>query len=266
VTRRPRAPSPVARRSPTVWRFMAAYFARYFRRHMGSLRLARWGRPDGLVPGRPVVIVMNHPGWWDGALVVLLGAKLFPARETYCPIESAMLAKYGVFGRMGAFGVDLDRASGAADFLRVSAEILARPNAAYWITAEGRFRDVRDRPLTLKPGAGRLAEIAPGAVFLPLAVEYAFWDERGAEACIAFGAPIPGEALAALPRPERLAHLESALTDTLDRLALDVRARDPAAFTTLLHGRAGIGGVYDGWRRLTAALRGERFDPSHGGA
>ena len=245
---------------------MAAYFARYFRRHMGGLRVARWGMPRDLDPDRPVVIVMNHPGWWDGALVVLLGDRLFPNRETYCPIDGAMLARYRVFGRMGAFGVDLDRASGAADFLRVSAEVLARPRTAYWITAEGRFRDVRERPLDLKPGVARLAEIAPHAIFLPLAVEYAFWEERGAEACIAFGAPINGEALAALPRPERLAHLAAALTDTLDRLALDVRARDPAAFVPLLQGRAGIGGVYDGWRRFNAAIRGERFDPSHAGA
>ena len=244
---------------------MAAYFARYFRRHMGALRLARWGRPQDLGTDRPVVIVMNHPGWWDGALVVLLGDRLFPSRETYCPIDASMLAKYGVFGRMGGFGVDLERPSSAADFLRVSVEILARPNAAYWITAQGRFRDVRDRPIALKPGVARLAEIAPHAVFLPLAVEYAFWEERGAEACVAFGAPIPGETLAALPRRERIAVIEAALTATLDRLAVDVRARDPAAFATVLHGRAGIGGVYDGWRRLIAALRGERFDPSHGG-
>lgn len=244
---------------------MAAYLDRYFRRHMGALRLARWGRPPDLAADRPLVIVMNHPGWWDGALVVLLGDRLFPDRETYCPIDADMLAKYRVFGRMGGFGVSPD-GRGAADFLATSAEILARPGAAYWITAQGRFSDVRERPLGVKPGVARLAEIAPGAAFLPLAVEYDFWEERGAEACVAFGAPIPGEALAALARRERVARLESALADTMDRLATDVRARDPARFATLLSGRAGIGGVYDGWRRVSALLRGRRFDPSHGGA
>ena len=61
-----------------------------------------------------------------------------------------------------------------------------------WITAQGRFADVRARPLGLRPGVARLAEIAPDALFVPLALEYAFWDERGAEAFAAFGARDPG--------------------------------------------------------------------------
>lgn len=263
MTRARRAPSPVDRRSPHVWRFMAAYFDRYFRRHMGHLRLARWGRPEPFAG--PVVVVMNHPGWWDGALVVLLGDRLFPDREVYCPIDARMLAKYRVFDRIGGFGIDLDRPSGAADFLRACRSILDRPASALWVTAQGGFRDVRDRPLGLKPGVARLAEIAPGATFLPLAVEYAFWDERGADALVAFGRPIAGAALTALPRAERLARLEEALTRTLDRLAVDVRARDPGRFETLLAGRQGIGGIYDLWRRLRAAAGGRPFDPTHAG-
>jgi hypothetical protein len=50
----------------------------------------------------------------------------------------------------------------------------------------------------------------------------------------------------------------------MDRLAADVMSRDPARFTSLIQGRAGIGGVYDLWRRARAALRGEAFDPAHG--
>jgi hypothetical protein len=68
-----------------------------------------------------------------------------------------------------------------------------------------------------------------------------------------------------LPRRERLRHLEERLEATLDRLGADVAARDPARFRTVLEGRSGIGGVYDGWRRLTSAWRGRRFDPSHEG-
>lgn len=265
MNRSRRAASPVALRSGHVWRFMAAYFARYFRRHMSGLRLARRGRPEVQDSRAPLVIFMNHPGWWDGALVVLLADTLFPERETYCPLDVRMLAKYRVFGRMGGFGVDLDRPSGAADFLRTSGEILARRTSAYWITAQGRFSDVRDRPLGLKPGLGRLAELAPDATFLPLAIEYVFWEERGAEACLAFGKPLAAAALASLSRPERMQALEAALTATLDGLAEDVRSRDPRRFESLLEGRAGIGGVYDLWRRAGSAWRGERFDPSHRG-
>ena len=59
--------------------------------------------------------------------------------------------------------------------------------------------------------------------------------------------------------------IESALTANLDTLALESQARDPGAFTELLGGKAGVGGVYDVWRRLKAWARGRRFDPAHGG-
>jgi hypothetical protein len=43
--------------------------------------------------------------------------RLYPRRrpaaadhESYAPIDAAMLQRYGVFGRIGAFGVDLETA------------------------------------------------------------------------------------------------------------------------------------------------------------
>ncbi|MRI55850.1 glycerol acyltransferase [Methylobacterium sp. DB1607] len=250
-------------RSPRLWRFMAAYFDRFVRRHLNALRLARWGVPaDGTGMGA-LVIYSNHPAWWDAAILIVAADRLFPQRESFAPFDAAMLEKYGIFRKMGAFPVDLDSARGAAQFLAASRAILGAPNRAVWITAQGRFADVRARPLGLKPGVARLAEIAPEATFLPLAVEYAFWDERGAEAFLAFGAPLAAAELRALPRPERLARLETALTATLDRLSADVVAREPERFETLLAGRRGVGGVYDGWRRLAAALTGRRFEPGH---
>jgi hypothetical protein len=132
-----------------------------------------------------------------------------------------------------------------------------------WITAQGRFADARARPLALRPGVARLAEIAPGALFVPLALEYTFWNERGAEAFAAFGTGIAGADLAALPRPERLARLEADLTATLDRLSADVISREPERFRTFVSGRKGVGGVYDLWRRAAAQISGRRFDPAH---
>jgi hypothetical protein len=40
--------------------------------------------------------------------------------------------------------------------------------------------------------------------------------------------------------------------------------RDAAQFEVLVGGRAGVGGVYDLWRRLRARLRGEAFRSEHG--
>ena len=101
-----------------------------------------------------------------------------------------MLRKYGFFARIGAFAVDLDSPRGAASFLRAGADVLSRPDRVLWVAAQGRFADPRAAARwALRAGVGRLAELAPDARFLPLAIEYAFWTERGAEALAAFGAP-----------------------------------------------------------------------------
>lgn len=241
---------------------MVAYFDRFLRRRLNALRLARWGLPPELGTG-PVVIYCNHPAWWDAAVIILLAGKLFPERASYAPFDARMLERYGVFRRIGAFGVDLDSPRGAAQFLAAARDILARPASLMWITAQGRFADVRTRPLALRGGVARLAEIAPDAQFVPLALEYAFWDESGAEAFAAFGTPVAGRELRDLPRIERLARLEADLTGLLDRLSADVVAREPTRFHDLVAGAQGVGGVYDGWRRLMAALRGRRFEAGH---
>lgn len=256
---------PTLRRSVFISRFMAGYFTWYLSRHLNGLRIARWGRPPAQGPAGPIVAYSNHPSWWDAALYALLGQRLFPGRASYAPMDAAMLARYGVLGRIGAFGVDLDSARGAAAFLRGSAAILSRPDSLMWVAAQGRFTDARRRPLGCKPGVARLAEIGPDATFLPMAIEFTFWDERGAEALIAFGPAMGAGDLAAMTRPDRLAHLEAALEATMDRLAADAQARDPARFETLIAGTSGVGGVYDLWRRARAAAQGRRFDPSHWG-
>lgn len=253
----------MARRSAMLHRFMVSYFHRFFARHMNALRVANWGLPDVAAGNGPLVVYSNHPAWWDAAIYVLAADRLFPAHESYAPIDAEMLERYGVLGRIGAFGVDLHSARGAAAFLEASAEILSSPHRALWVTAQGRFGDVRDRPLGVKPGVARLPELAPDCRVLPLAIEYSFWLERGAEAFLAFGQPIEGRELLSLSRAARVERLERDLTGTLDRLSADVRTRDPLRFTSVLEGRAGIGGVYDGWRRAVARLRGRAFDAAH---
>lgn len=243
--------------------FMVWWFGHYLNRHLDALRLPLWSAPPATGHPGPIVVYCNHPSWWDALLIVLLADRLFPDREARAPFDAAMLARYRIFERMGAFGVDLESRRGAAQFLGNARAILAAPHRMIWITAQGRFSDVRARPLGLRPGIARLPELAPGALFVPLALEYAFWEERGAGAFAAFGAGVTGAELASLPRPERLARMEADLTATLDRLSADVIGREPKRFQALLVGRKGVGGVYDLWRRTATRRMGGRFDPAH---
>jgi hypothetical protein len=139
---------------------------------------------------------------------------------------------------------------------------LSRQNSVLWITPQGHFADVRQRPLNLSSGLAHLALRSPDCVVLPVALEYSFWEEKTPEALVRFGAPVMGLDLHEAARtPNRF---ELHLQDTMDALAQDSIGRNAAAFKTILSGRAGVGGVYDAWRRLKAGFQGEQFRAEHG--
>jgi 1-acyl-sn-glycerol-3-phosphate acyltransferase len=254
-------PSPLALRDARLFGFFHLVFSRFFRRHMGALRVPPWGMPEDPA-GRPLIVLANHPSWWDGVAFMLLPVRLFPERHIFIPMEAAALAKYRFMRRLGVFGIE-PGPRGAVSFLRTAAEVLAAPRAMLWMNAPGRFQDVRERPVAIAPGVTRLPEIAPEAVVLPLALDYVLWTERRPEMLAAFGTPLEARDLLALDREAREDRIRAALTETMDRLTLDAITRDPARFETLERGAEGMGGIYDLWRRATALLHGRRFDPRH---
>ncbi|HEY8612645.1 MAG TPA: lysophospholipid acyltransferase family protein [Roseomonas sp.] len=254
-------PSPLALRDARLFGFFHFIFSRFFRRHMGALRVPPWGIPQD-PEGKPLIVLANHPSWWDGVAFMLLPVRLFPARRIFIPMEAAALAKYRFMRRLGVFGIE-PGPRGAVAFLRTARDVLAVPHAMLWMNAPGRFQDVRERPVAIAPGVTRLPEIAPDAVVLPLALDYVLWTERRPEMLAAFGPPIAASDLLALDREAREARIRGALTETMDRLTAEAITRDPARFTILTQGAEGMGGVYDLWRRAAARIRGHRFDPRH---
>jgi 1-acyl-sn-glycerol-3-phosphate acyltransferase len=241
---------------------MCRFFTGVMRRQMAggfrAVRLLRPGLPD-LDPARPLVVYSNHPGWWDPAFYIVLQTSLFPDREGYGPMEAEALERYGFMKRIGIFGVDPGTRAGAARFLRVGSHLLADPARTIWMTAQGRFADPRERPVSLRPGLAHLMARVPGAVAVPLAMEYPFWSEKRPEALAAFGVPVNGLDDADAWQ----AALETGLTRAQDDLAAAALARDPSVFETILGGARGVGGIYGAWTRLRDALAGRRHDPDH---
>jgi 1-acyl-sn-glycerol-3-phosphate acyltransferase len=244
------------------------YVRRYLRRHFHAVRLLAGpdggpGFPD--LRGEPVLVATNHPGWWDPLVFLLAGAALYPERMTYGPIDAAALGKYKFLERIGFIGIEPGTWRGSARFLRMARAALERTDVMFWITAQGEFTDPRARPIAIRPGVGHAVAAARRGVVVPFAVEYPFWSERCPEAVAAFG---PAVRIADFPgrsAEEWTDLLATELTATQDRLAAAAIARDPAAFRSLLVGRTGVGPAYDTIRRVGAWLRGQRFDPSHGG-
>lgn len=237
---------PAALRSERRLRFFDWAFRRHFSGSFCALRIARWGEPV-MPAGRPLIVLANHPGWWDGVLTLLAARRLFPDRACFVPMDAAALEKYGFLRRLGAFGVERDSPRGGMRFLETARGLLADPCHLLWVNAPGRFADVRERPVPLAPGILRLPRFAPEAVILPLAVEYTHWTEKRGEALMAFGPPVEATGEEGL---------RTALTAVMDRLAADAISRDPARFRVVIGGGRGMGGIYGLWQRL-------RFAPEH---
>jgi 1-acyl-sn-glycerol-3-phosphate acyltransferase len=231
------------REIPTVSQMTLRLFQRivrlYFRRHFRSVMVQQTEVVAGLVG--PLIIYANHSSWWDPMVSVLLAQALLPERRHYAPMDAAALKRYPILGKIGIFPVEMATARGAAQFLRTSQAILGS-GGAVWITPQGRFADSRTRPLGFKSGLGALAARTPGALMIPLAIEYTFWDERLPETLLRFGKPVQiVEGMSTDAASERL---ERALTETMEQLKSAAMARDASAFRVLLRGGRGTGGMY----------------------
>jgi 1-acyl-sn-glycerol-3-phosphate acyltransferase len=251
--------------SPLLLRWFTWYCRGYIRRHFHSLRVSRAGLPPDNT-GLPLVIYTNHASWWDPLVGLVLKTEFFSERSLFTPIDAAMLARYRMFAKLGFFGVEQHNRRGAVQFLRTSESILQSPQHLLAVTPQSRFADVRERPVKFQAGLGHLATRVERAVFLPMATEFVFWEERLPEILVRFGEPVEvrREHATAFTHDYWTDLFEQKLEANQDALSVEAQRRDPSEFKTLLLGGAGQGGVYDLWRALKAKLRGETFIKEHG--
>jgi 1-acyl-sn-glycerol-3-phosphate acyltransferase len=249
------------KRWPWLVRGFRRYACRYVRKHFHAVRLSKSG---GTFPAtdEPLLVVLNHPSWWDPMIGIVLSRECAD-RDQFAAIDAVAVHQYRFFAKLGFVGVDTKSLRGAAEFLRAGTAILSQPRRVFWVTAQGRFTDVRERPLALQSGVGHLAARLSSGIVLPVALEYTFWTESTPEALVRIGEPLRIAEHPGLHGKEWTALIESALTRNLDVLNTEAMNRDPSAFTELLSGKTGVGGVYDWWRRLKSWVRGRKFDPSH---
>jgi 1-acyl-sn-glycerol-3-phosphate acyltransferase len=250
---------------PVIWpwllRGFLAYAPGYVRKHFHSVRITGAHHLDE-ARNCPLVIYMNHASWWDPMMAALLAGEYLQGRAHYTPIDAEALEKYKFFSKIGFFGVERGRISGARKLLEIGSQILRREESVLWITPQGRFADVRQRPVKLASGLANLLLRTPECAVIPVAVEYVYWEERMPEALLLIGEAVRiDRTTSAL---EINAHLEARLEMAMDELARASIRREVGGFTSLLAGTAGVGGFYDRWRALVALLHGQPFDPAHG--
>ncbi len=254
----------------------------YLNKHFHAIAINRQSlQAINISDSDALVVYANHASWWDPLTAIYLSQSLFPHFAMYAPIDADALAKYRMFGRMGFFGVEQQSLRGASDFLKVANEILRRPAASLWLTPEGRFADVRDQSAELMPGLAHLAWklasrqqpesdfVGPRTAtvrvwFLPVAVEYTFWEERHPELLVWFGQPIDVAQLTRLSKPDIALDLTNRLRAAQRELAQASMARDVSPFDVIGSGRGGTFFIYDWWHKLTAKLSGRQRSKNHG--
>jgi len=143
---------------------------------------------------------------------------------------------------------------------------LKSPQALLAVTPQSRFADVRERPARFEAGLGHLAMRVEHTLFVPVATEYVFWEERLPEILLRFGEPLQVRRghNAAFDARYWTCLFEQKLTEAQDALAAEAQRRNSEDFQVVLRGGAGQGGIYDLWQWVTAKLRGEQFRREHG--
>jgi 1-acyl-sn-glycerol-3-phosphate acyltransferase len=203
---------------------------RELRRSFRAVRLL--SAPPASLPPRTVVY-LNHPSWWDPLVCMLLAQGLFQGRAHYAPMSAESMRQYPLFRWMGLYPVDQHRLRGVAQFLR-GGEAILQSGGVLWVTAQGSFRDVRERPASIKAGLSsllqRLEKQGNPAMVIPLAIEYTFWNEKTPEVLASFGEAFPGTG-------DAVDALAARLETVQDELATAAMTRDPAIFRTLLRSR-----------------------------
>jgi 1-acyl-sn-glycerol-3-phosphate acyltransferase len=243
-------------------KWFSRYAERYVRRHFHSLRVLNAPPP---VSTNPLLIYLNHASWWDPMICLALRNRFFPHRTSFAPIDAAALAKYRFFRKLGFFPVEQNSRRGTLDFLNSASAVLVRADAALWLTPQGRFTDVRERPLRLRAGLAHLASRVRVATYLPLALEFVYWEERLPEVCANFGEPLvlAGEQAERLGSRALTQQFQHRLQSAQDKLAEAVIKRDGHQLRSLTRNAVGVGGIYDLWRRTRAWWRGETFQLEH---
>ena len=218
-----------ARALPRVWRPLVSWFTSYSRSGI-------WG--DTLIPSgisrsspcqpsnrMPIVLYANHAGWWDPLVGLILKAVFFPDYTLFAPVDAVALRRYKILSKVGFFGVERQSRRGVIDLLQNRRrDSSAVRNICLAVTPHGRFTDARERPVQFQRGLGLLATRVKRALFVPVAIEYAFWDQRRRKFFCRFGEPteISAEDSRGLTAWHWTAAFELRLEVTQDALAKEV--------------------------------------------
>ena len=229
------------------------YFRHLARRAFHTIAGRGLERLRALPEDRPVILFCNHTNWWDGLIIYLLTRQM-RQKAVYCMMEEKQLKHYRFFTWLGAFSVDLSSPLRSAASLRYAQRLLQRNDTAIWIFPQGKICK-QSELVEARPGTDYLAQSAPNAMLVPVAMRYDFFREDRPNALIEIGEPFPA-----------VESSEGKIADECNRAYARVTQssldQDLTGFTPLFPPRLTINKKWQ-WVKLALTGRLREFSPSN---
>ena len=146
----------------------------------------------------PLLVVTNHTAWWDPLVALMVSNRILHA-DAYAMMDAKNLERLPFFGKVGAFGVNLDDARDGAHALRYAARLLSQPRRLVWLFAQGREVPITVRPLGFRGGSEAIARVSRARV-VPGAIRYEMGQAEAPVLWLSFGEPVTGDHEAAVTR------------------------------------------------------------------
>jgi hypothetical protein len=227
-----------ARKSAAFTRWLAADAERRLDAAFQSVRARGLARVAATLAEGPVLVVTNHTAWWDPLVALFLSVRVLSA-DAYAMMDARNLERLPFFGKVGAFGVDLDDVRDGVRAIRYAASLLTEKGRLVWIFPQGRERPITARPLGFRPGSAAIAQRARGATTIAGALRYEMGSTQRPTVWVSFGEPLPrarDHASAQAAQEDAVAgelvRIDRALVDgDDDDFAVLRRREDDASFT-----------------------------------
>jgi 1-acyl-sn-glycerol-3-phosphate acyltransferase len=231
--------------------FLFVYFRHLARRAFHTIAGRGFEQLRQLPHDRPVILFCNHTNWWDGLIIYLLSRKM-RHKAVYCMMDEKQLKHYRFFTWLGAFSVDLTSPLRSAASLRYAQRLLQKSETAIWIFPQGRLCR-QNEPVEIKPGTDHLAQNAPHALLVPVALRYDFFREDRPNALIEIGRPFQAIDNAA-------GRIALECNEAFARATQAAQAHDLAGFELLFPPRLTINKRWQ-WVKLALTGRLREFSP-----
>ncbi|MCE0499040.1 MAG: lysophospholipid acyltransferase family protein [Methylacidiphilales bacterium] len=231
--------------------FLFVYFRYLTRRAFHTIAGRGFEHLRQLPDDRPVILFCNHTNWWDGLIIYLLSRKM-PHKAVYCMMEEKQLKHYRFFTWLGAFSVDLSSPLRSAASLRYAQRLLQKNDTAIWLFPQGRLCR-QNEPIETRPGTDYLAQNAPHALLVPVALRYDFFREDRPNSLIEVGRPFQ-----AIDSSD--GRIAQECNDAFARVTQAAQAQDLTGFELLFRPRLTINKRWQ-WVKLALTGRLHEFSP-----